>query len=107
MLPQLAGDTVKVTVTRAADHQPPISARRPHCWRGSNRLVAQALAEASGHSDDEAGATDGMYTRSAGIPTYGISAIDEDPDDVRAHGKDERVGDRVVLQGDSVLDRIS
>jgi hypothetical protein len=38
------------------------------------------------------GATDGMYTRSAGIPTYGVSAIDEDPDDVRAHGRDERVG---------------
>ena len=37
------------------------------------------------------GATDGMYTRSSGIPTYGISAIAEDPDDVRAHGKDERV----------------
>jgi hypothetical protein len=38
------------------------------------------------------GATDGMYTRSAGIPTYGVSALEEDPDDVRAHGRDERVG---------------
>ena len=40
----------------------------------------------------QAGATDGMYTRSAGIPTYGVSGIDENPEDVRAHGKDERVG---------------
>ena len=40
----------------------------------------------------QAGATDGMYTRSSGIPTYGVSAIEENPDDVRAHGKDERVG---------------
>jgi acetylornithine deacetylase/succinyl-diaminopimelate desuccinylase-like protein len=39
-----------------------------------------------------AGATDGMYTRNAGIPTYGISALEEDADDVRSHGKDERVG---------------
>ena len=40
----------------------------------------------------QAGATDGMYTRSGGIPTYGVSAIDSNPDDVRAHGMDERVG---------------
>ena len=38
------------------------------------------------------GATDGMYTRSAGIPTYGVSGLDENPEDVRAHGRDERVG---------------
>jgi acetylornithine deacetylase/succinyl-diaminopimelate desuccinylase-like protein len=40
----------------------------------------------------QAGATDGMYTRGIGIPTYGVSAIDSNPDDVRSHGKDERVG---------------
>ncbi len=38
------------------------------------------------------GATDAIYTRNAGIPTYGISAIAEDPDDNRAHGQDERIG---------------
>jgi acetylornithine deacetylase/succinyl-diaminopimelate desuccinylase-like protein len=32
-----------------------------------------------------------MYTRSAGIPTYGISGLDMDPSDFRAHGKDERI----------------
>jgi len=40
----------------------------------------------------EAGATDGLFTRLAGIPTYAASAKPEDPDDVRAHGKDERLG---------------
>jgi acetylornithine deacetylase/succinyl-diaminopimelate desuccinylase-like protein len=38
------------------------------------------------------GATDGLFTRNAGIPTYGVSAIFDDPNDVRAHGRDERVG---------------
>ncbi|HET7599502.1 MAG TPA: M20/M25/M40 family metallo-hydrolase [Gemmatimonadales bacterium] len=38
------------------------------------------------------GATDGLYTRNAGIPTYGIGAIFERVDDIRAHGRDERVG---------------
>ena len=38
-----------------------------------------------------AGASDGLYVRNAGIPTYGISAVAENPDDVRAHGRDERI----------------
>jgi acetylornithine deacetylase/succinyl-diaminopimelate desuccinylase-like protein len=38
------------------------------------------------------GATDGLYVRNAGIPTYGFAAIFEDPDDSRAHGQDERIG---------------
>jgi acetylornithine deacetylase/succinyl-diaminopimelate desuccinylase-like protein len=38
------------------------------------------------------GATDGLFTRNAGIPTYGVAAIFEDINDSRAHGRDERVG---------------
>ncbi len=38
------------------------------------------------------GGTDGTFLRIAGIPTYGISGIFEDIDDVRAHGRDERLG---------------
>jgi acetylornithine deacetylase/succinyl-diaminopimelate desuccinylase-like protein len=37
------------------------------------------------------GASDGIYLRSAGIPTYGVSGIFDDEDDVRAHGRNERV----------------
>src|SRR5215510_5722252 len=37
------------------------------------------------------GATDGSFLRNAGIPTYGHSGLAGDMDDVRAHGKDERV----------------
>jgi acetylornithine deacetylase/succinyl-diaminopimelate desuccinylase-like protein len=39
----------------------------------------------------ETGASDSVYTIGAGIPSYGISGIALDEDDVRAHGKDERV----------------
>ncbi len=38
------------------------------------------------------GATDGKRLRSAGIPVYGVSGLFSDDDDVRAHGKDERIG---------------
>jgi acetylornithine deacetylase/succinyl-diaminopimelate desuccinylase-like protein len=39
----------------------------------------------------ETGATDGLFLRNKGIPVYGVSGIAFDPDDVRAHGKDERI----------------
>lgn len=38
------------------------------------------------------GATDGLYFRNAGIPVYGVSGVFSDMDDVRAHGRDERIG---------------
>jgi acetylornithine deacetylase/succinyl-diaminopimelate desuccinylase-like protein len=37
------------------------------------------------------GASDGIYTNAAGMPTYGISGIALESNDVRAHGKDERL----------------
>ena len=40
----------------------------------------------------ETGATDGKYLRRAGLPTYGVSGVFIDIDDVRAHGRDERIG---------------
>jgi acetylornithine deacetylase/succinyl-diaminopimelate desuccinylase-like protein len=38
-----------------------------------------------------AGASDGLYLRNAGIPTYGVSGLFGEVSDNRAHGKDERV----------------
>jgi acetylornithine deacetylase/succinyl-diaminopimelate desuccinylase-like protein len=38
------------------------------------------------------GATDGLFLRNAGIPTFGVDGLFDDIDDVRAHGRDERVG---------------
>ncbi len=37
------------------------------------------------------GATDGAYLRPAGIPTYGIQGFFYDRDDIRFHGRDERL----------------
>ena len=38
-----------------------------------------------------AGASDGLYLRNAGIPTYGVSGLFGELSDARAHGRDERV----------------
>jgi acetylornithine deacetylase/succinyl-diaminopimelate desuccinylase-like protein len=39
----------------------------------------------------ETGASDSVYMIEAGIASYGVSGVAIDADDVRAHGKDERV----------------
>jgi acetylornithine deacetylase/succinyl-diaminopimelate desuccinylase-like protein len=39
----------------------------------------------------ETGASDSIHTMAAGIPSYGINGVGIDQDDIRAHGKDERV----------------
>jgi acetylornithine deacetylase/succinyl-diaminopimelate desuccinylase-like protein len=45
------------------------------------------------------GASDGIYTMATGLPTYGISGIAIDRDDIRAHGRDERVGVESYYKG--------
>jgi acetylornithine deacetylase/succinyl-diaminopimelate desuccinylase-like protein len=53
-----------------------------------------------------AGATDGSYLRNAGIPTFGHSGLAGDVDDVRAHGKDERVMVKSFFDGQEYLYRL-
>lgn len=45
------------------------------------------------------GATDGKYLRAAGIPVYGVSGMFGEIDDVRAHGRDERIGVKEFYEG--------
>ena len=52
------------------------------------------------------GATDGLYLRNTGIPTYGVSGIFADVDDIRAHGRDERIGVKEFNEGREFLYRL-
>lgn len=92
-LRQLAGDRVTVTVVWAPQPSPP-SPVPPALLARFERLVATKWPAVPLAPTMETGATDGAHVRSAGIPTYGVSALTQDPDDIRAHGKDERVGVR-------------
>ena len=49
------------------------------------------------------GATDGKALRIAGIPTYGVQGIFFDRDDIRFHGRDERLGVQSFYQGQAFL----
>lgn len=52
------------------------------------------------------GATDGLYLRNAGIPTYGVDGLFADIDDTRAHGRDERIGVKQFYEGLEFLYRL-
>jgi len=45
------------------------------------------------------GATDGRYLNSAGIPTYGLSGMFHDAEGSHAHGLNERIGVKALLDG--------
>jgi len=49
------------------------------------------------------GATDGAYLRAAGIPTYGIQGFFFDRDDIRFHGRDERISVQSFYEGHAFL----
>jgi acetylornithine deacetylase/succinyl-diaminopimelate desuccinylase-like protein len=49
------------------------------------------------------GATDGLYLRAVGIPTYGVQGFFMERDDVRAHGRDERMSVNGFYEGQTFL----
>ena len=49
------------------------------------------------------GATDGLYLRAAGIPTYGVQGFFFDRDDIRFHGRDERMAVKSFYEGQAFL----
>jgi acetylornithine deacetylase/succinyl-diaminopimelate desuccinylase-like protein len=50
-----------------------------------------------------AGATDGLFLRNAGVPVFGLSAIEIPPDDDRSHGLNERVPVRSLYESREYL----
>jgi acetylornithine deacetylase/succinyl-diaminopimelate desuccinylase-like protein len=59
--------------------------------RPLEKVAAEMWPGAPVIPDMETGASDSIYTMAAGIPSYGLNGVAIDQDDIRAHGKDERV----------------
>jgi acetylornithine deacetylase/succinyl-diaminopimelate desuccinylase-like protein len=49
------------------------------------------------------GATDGRMLRAVGIPTYGVQGFFMDRNDIRFHGRDERLGVQSFYEGQTFL----
>jgi len=69
----------------------PASPLRQDVMRPIEDLVHRMWPGAAIVPEMSTGATDGLYVRNAGIPVYGKSAVFDRLDDVRAHGRDERI----------------
>ena len=86
----LADPGIKVTVMTPA---------KPVAYTPLDQRVVRVVTEATNKMwpgltvvpKMETGAMDGLYLRGNGIPTYGVSGIFNDEDDIRAHGRDERI----------------
>jgi len=90
-LQRLAGDSIRIEPVRPANPSPP-SVPTDALTATLERLAAEQWPGITVIPYMETGATDGLYVRNAGIPVYGVGAVARDPNDVRAHGRDERVG---------------
>ncbi len=64
---------------------------RPDVFTPLEKTVAEMWPGLPVIPDMANGASDGVYTNAEGLPTYGISGEAVDRDDIRAHGKDERI----------------
>jgi len=103
ILPGESIDEVQATLTRAiADDKvtvTPIGTPVPSPPSPLNPQLVGAITKLSSEywpgivlvPTMSAGATDGVYLRNAGIPTYGHSGRVGDINENRAHGKDERI----------------
>jgi acetylornithine deacetylase/succinyl-diaminopimelate desuccinylase-like protein len=52
------------------------------------------------------GGTDGSHLRKAGIPTYGIMGLFMEANDIRFHGRDERIGVKEFYEAQTFLYRL-
>jgi acetylornithine deacetylase/succinyl-diaminopimelate desuccinylase-like protein len=90
-LRRVIGDSaVTVQPLDSAIPSPP-SPLVPEVFQPLERLTREMWGDVPVIPNMETGATDGLYLRNAGMPVYGVSGVFLDADDIRAHGRDERI----------------
>lgn len=82
------GDVAMPATAPRADVFDPLRRIAGALWPGVPIIPAMSVGE-----------SDAVWTQAAGTPTYAISGLAVDRDDVRAHGKDERISVEGFYQG--------
>jgi acetylornithine deacetylase/succinyl-diaminopimelate desuccinylase-like protein len=98
----IGDNTVSVTAIKPAKPSPP-SPLSPDVFGPIEKVTKQMWPGVAVVPIMSTGATDGAYLRNSGIPTYGVSGIFGEAGDVRAHGKDERIGVASFYEGQEFL----
>ena len=81
----------------------PASPMRPDIMKAVNRVTDTMWPGVPAVPMMVMGATDGLYLRAAGIPTYGVQGLFTDREDVRMHGRDERMRVQSFYEGQTFL----
>jgi len=94
----LADPQIKVSFVNEATPSKP-SPLRPDVMSAVESLTKEMFPGVIVVPVMSTGATDGLYLRNGEVPTYGIDGTFGDMEDVRAHGRDERVGVKQFFEG--------
>jgi acetylornithine deacetylase/succinyl-diaminopimelate desuccinylase-like protein len=84
-------DSGEISDSAPERHDSPPVTLRPDVMKPFEKIAQSMWPGAPVIPTMATGASDGVFTNAAGIPTYGISGIAIEFGDVRAHGRDERV----------------
>jgi acetylornithine deacetylase/succinyl-diaminopimelate desuccinylase-like protein len=96
---RVVNDT-NVHVTVASEAVPsPVSPLDPEVFEPIDSITAAMWPGAAVIPNMDAGASDNVWLRNAGMPAYGVSGVPLDYDDIRWHGKDERILVSAFYQG--------
>jgi acetylornithine deacetylase/succinyl-diaminopimelate desuccinylase-like protein len=98
----IANDQVSIKPVAGIEAGPP-SPLRPDLLKTASRITDTMWPGTLTVPMMVMGATDGLYLRRAGIPTYGIQGIFIERDDFRAHGQDERLTVTAFYEGEAFL----
>jgi acetylornithine deacetylase/succinyl-diaminopimelate desuccinylase-like protein len=98
----LADDQVSVAITGVVS-KGPASPLRPDVFQAVSSLTDTMWPGVPSVPMMVMGATDGLYLREAGIPTYGVQGFFIDRDDIRFHGRDERMAVQSFYEGQTFL----
>ncbi len=102
-LKRVAGDDQVVVTIKLDEGASPVSPMRVDVMKAVERVADTMWPGVVTVPVMTVGGTDGRYLRSAGIPTYGVQGFFIDRDDVRAHGRDERMLVRSYYEGQKFL----
>jgi acetylornithine deacetylase/succinyl-diaminopimelate desuccinylase-like protein len=97
-----ADDKVEMTVLGEVEHGP-ASPLNPELMHALSRVTDTLWPGVPVVPVMLVGATDGLYLRTAGIPTYGVQGLFMDRNDHRAHGRDERMSVKSFYEGQTFL----
>lgn len=103
VLKQVTTDDQVIVSIKTAEEKAPASPMRPEIMKAFAQITDSMWPGVITVPEMSTGASDGRYLRAAGIPTYGIQGFFLDRDDVRAHGRDERMPVQSFYEGQTFL----